>query len=463
MSLWRCHPSCSSRVVNATPPLTPSAMPLGDAAAAAMKNGDTKRFGQMEYTAVEYQAIQSALRKRLGTEYISQRQGPGGQKLNYVEGHKVVNLANAMFGFNGWSHSVSQQNIDFVDFVDGKYYVGVSCFVKVELKDGAYHEDVGYGVSEGQRSKALSLEKARKESVTDGLKRSLRSFGNCLGNCIQDKDYLKCINRLPKPPAPVYDPADIKNPKQEAQLELARVSGINQSWRQQAARHIAAAQAATAAGEKTATAEEGSVSMEEQGEVPPGGPQPTAPCRESAPELLSEDNPDQGAPGNPTSTHDIRLLRKQLQQQQQQRFRQSMASKGQRGESGEAAATDSGKVPTGADGSSSSVVKKAENITSIDRELMELLQGDMCGYEEPTNAVGPNACPAGPLPISPSRHAMVTRSCTPKRPDRRCPNVPPQQAAANGWTADGSPRHRPDVGASGHTRHVAKRPRVEPL
>lgn len=444
-------------------------MPLGDAAAA--KNGDAKRFGQMEYTAVEYQAIQSALRKRLGTDYISQRQGPGGQKLNYVEGHKVVNLANAMFGFNGWSHSVSQQNIDFVDFVDGKYNVGVSCFVKVELKDGAYHEDVGYGVSEGQRSKALSLEKARKESVTDGLKRSLRSFGNCLGNCIQDKDYLKCINRLPKPPAPAYGPADIKNPTQEAQLELARVSGINQSWRRQAARHMAAAQAAAAAAgdpgpaEKTATtAEEGSVSTEEeQGEVPPGGPQPTALCRKSSPELLSEDNPDQGAPGNPTSTHDIRLLRKQLQQQQQQRFRQSMASKGQRGESGEAAATDSGKVPMGADGGSSSVVKKAENITSVDRELMELLQGDMCGYEEPTDAAGPNACPAGPLPISPSHHAMVTRSCTPKRPDRRRPDGPPQQAAANGCTANGSPRHRPDVGASGRTRHVAKRPRVEPL
>lgn len=42
------------------------------------------------------------------------------------------------------------------------------------LQDGSYHEDVGYGVSEGLRSKALSLEKARKEAVTDGLKRALR-------------------------------------------------------------------------------------------------------------------------------------------------------------------------------------------------------------------------------------------------------------------------------------------------
>ena len=33
----------------------------------------------------------------------------------------------------------------------------------------------------GMRSKALSVEKARKEAVTDGLKRALKSFGNALG------------------------------------------------------------------------------------------------------------------------------------------------------------------------------------------------------------------------------------------------------------------------------------------
>ena len=42
------------------------------------------------------------------------------------------------------------------------------------LKDGVFHEDTGYGVSEGMKSKALSIEKARKEAVTDGLKRALK-------------------------------------------------------------------------------------------------------------------------------------------------------------------------------------------------------------------------------------------------------------------------------------------------
>ncbi|XP_020607970.1 DNA repair protein RAD52 homolog [Orbicella faveolata] len=66
------------------------------------------------------------------------------------------------------------------------------------LQDGVFHEDIGYGVSEGMKSKALSLEKARKEAVTDGLKRALKSFGESLGNCISDKDYLKFIIKQPK-------------------------------------------------------------------------------------------------------------------------------------------------------------------------------------------------------------------------------------------------------------------------
>lgn len=86
------------------------------------------------------------------------------QQVCYVEGHRVITLANEMFGYNGWSHSISQQNVgttpwlslggscfhrchwararlkcvtsstDFVDLINGKFYVGVSAFVKVQLK-----------------------------------------------------------------------------------------------------------------------------------------------------------------------------------------------------------------------------------------------------------------------------------------------------------------------------------------
>ncbi|XP_058045575.1 DNA repair protein RAD52 homolog isoform X2 [Ahaetulla prasina] len=91
-------------------------------------------FGQCQYTADEYQAVQAALRQRLGPEYISSRQAGGGQKVCYIEGHRVISLANEMFGYNGWAHSVTQQNVDFVDLNNGKFYVGVCAFVKVQLK-----------------------------------------------------------------------------------------------------------------------------------------------------------------------------------------------------------------------------------------------------------------------------------------------------------------------------------------
>ncbi|XP_043737853.1 DNA repair protein RAD52 homolog isoform X2 [Cervus elaphus] len=91
-------------------------------------------FGQYQYTVEEHQAIQNALRQRLGPEYISSRIAGGGQKVCYIEGHRVINLANEMFGYNGWAHSITQQNVDFVDLNNGKFYVGVCAFVRVQLK-----------------------------------------------------------------------------------------------------------------------------------------------------------------------------------------------------------------------------------------------------------------------------------------------------------------------------------------
>lgn len=157
------------------------------------ETSNSNRFGSAEFSSEEQAAINKALQLRLGPNFVSQRPAPGGQKVNYIEGWRSVSLANQIFGYNGWSHSIISQTVDFVDHNQGRFYVGVSAVVKVQLKDGSFHEDVGYGVCEGMRSKALSIEKAKKEAVTDGLKRSLKSFGNALGNCLNDKDYLRVL------------------------------------------------------------------------------------------------------------------------------------------------------------------------------------------------------------------------------------------------------------------------------
>lgn len=71
-----------------------------------------------------------------------------------------------------------------------------SVIVRVTLKDGTYHEDVGCGSIENSRSKSAAFEKVKKEAATDALKRALRNFGNVLGNCLYDKDYLSRVTKL---------------------------------------------------------------------------------------------------------------------------------------------------------------------------------------------------------------------------------------------------------------------------
>ena len=91
------------------------------------------RFGRDQYSSEEQAAIQRALQARLGPNFISkvsinispvqqlnvlflfQRPVRGVQHAAYLEGHRAVSLANEIFGYNGWSHSVSQKTIDFVD------------------------------------------------------------------------------------------------------------------------------------------------------------------------------------------------------------------------------------------------------------------------------------------------------------------------------------------------------------
>jgi DNA repair and recombination protein RAD52 len=66
------------------------------------------------YTAQEIATLQSRLNKQLGPEYISTRPGAGGGKVAYLAAEKVINLANEVFGFNGWSSSIQNVTVDFV-------------------------------------------------------------------------------------------------------------------------------------------------------------------------------------------------------------------------------------------------------------------------------------------------------------------------------------------------------------
>ncbi|CAO3574994.1 unnamed protein product [Mortierella alpina] len=185
-----------------------------------------------EFTLEERSRLNTDLRKYLAPEFIATRSGPGRSTLTYIEGWRIKNLANSLFGFDGWSSTITNVTVDFLDVdADGKVYVGVSVMVKVMLKDGTFHEDIGYGSSENQKSKASSFEKAKKEATTDGLKRALTSFGNLLGTCLYDKNYCKHLS-MQRTDRPKFDSKDYYYPPETHLEQLPRRAPPQQQQQQ---------------------------------------------------------------------------------------------------------------------------------------------------------------------------------------------------------------------------------------
>lgn len=158
--------------------------------------------------------IQTKLDKKLGPEYISKRVGFGSSRVAYIEGWRAINLANQIFGYNGWSTEVKSVIIDFLDERQGKFSIGCTAIVRVSLENGTFREDIGYGTVENERRKAAAFERAKKSAVTDALKRSLRGFGNALGNCLYDKDFLSKIDKVKFDP-PDFDEGSLFRPSDE--------------------------------------------------------------------------------------------------------------------------------------------------------------------------------------------------------------------------------------------------------
>jgi hypothetical protein len=146
-------------------------------------------------------------RRPLGGDSILQRDGPGGQKVEYISAADQFGMVNLAFGFNGcgnthththththtytlkhfpshitssrwhsssatlsrvvtlsslisfatgergtrrWSTEIKDFTVDYSDRdKKGSWDVGVAAVVRVSLPDGSFHEDVGYGDAKG--------------------------------------------------------------------------------------------------------------------------------------------------------------------------------------------------------------------------------------------------------------------------------------------------------------------------
>lgn len=164
--------------------------------------------GKPQLPIQERDRISSELRQELGPEYISYKTNHP-----YVEAHRIIQLANEIFGYDGWNTEIKSNSVDFCDVVaGGKVNVGVQCVVRVTLTSGSYHEAIGYGSMQNAPNKIMAFDKARKEAQTDALKRCLRNFGECLGNCLSDKHYAMKVKSVTSE-KPEFDAERLRRPR----------------------------------------------------------------------------------------------------------------------------------------------------------------------------------------------------------------------------------------------------------
>ncbi|KAG2993695.1 hypothetical protein PC118_g3895 [Phytophthora cactorum] len=167
------------------------AQQVATALLAPLTGGSAVRFGRVAFGEQEQQGVDAFLHQKLGKDSLARRPGPGGRKLTYIESCKAIELANRAFGFNGWSCHIVECKEEYKEKKGDRWSIGYSSLVRIELKDGTSHEDVGFGTSDGQRDLGAALEQAKKASISDARKRALRLFGEYLGNSCYDKDHIK--------------------------------------------------------------------------------------------------------------------------------------------------------------------------------------------------------------------------------------------------------------------------------
>ena len=113
----------------------------------------------------------------------------------YIEGWRVIDEANRIFGFDGWT----RETVEMVELCremveltgkNGPYKQWrVSFMAKVRVTaGGVVREGTGCGSGSG-KPEALgdTIESAVKEAETDAMKRALMTFGNPFGLALYDK------------------------------------------------------------------------------------------------------------------------------------------------------------------------------------------------------------------------------------------------------------------------------------
>ena len=144
--------------------------------------------------------IVKQLEESLDPKLVDSYTGAGGKEYSYLETNEVINQHNRIFGHGNWYYRVKAgPTLCQVEHVDadtgairrGEYYAAI---VALYVFDREMFSDEGFGIVDRMKPGASMYvvlenhEKARKGSISDGLKRCSRGLGNQFGNALYSGD-----------------------------------------------------------------------------------------------------------------------------------------------------------------------------------------------------------------------------------------------------------------------------------
>jgi len=129
------------------------------------------------------------LSKAIDQQRVKTRE-KAGISLQYLETYDVINEANRIFNYM-WNYTITRlEEVARETNQNGNHVVTFSAIVKVKIFDSngnfIEREDTGVGIGTA-RTIGDAIDNASKSSVSDSLKRSLRSMGASFGNDLYSK------------------------------------------------------------------------------------------------------------------------------------------------------------------------------------------------------------------------------------------------------------------------------------
>ena len=113
-----------------------------------------------------------------------------GMSFQYLETYDVINEANRIFNYM-WNYTITKlEEVARETNQNGNHVITFSAIVKVKIYDSngnfIEREDTGVGIGTA-RTIGDAIDNASKSSVSDSLKRTLRTMGSSFGNDLYSK------------------------------------------------------------------------------------------------------------------------------------------------------------------------------------------------------------------------------------------------------------------------------------